>query len=204
MAGRRPGRPRDAEADQRIVDATRDLLREGGLEAVTIAAVAARAGVGRPTIYRRYPDREALATLVLFHDLDRAVKRAHVPDDLPLVDQLVAMIEPLYRYYAEQPALSAALVGLGTFGGTNMQPALEAQVMQFLGDVGLRLQKAVEARELPPDADLEAVAFAFFALYFMTAIGGMKGMFPTVEAQLGVFRRMMGQQLVGAGWRPHR
>lgn len=198
---RRPGRPRDADADQRIVAATRDLLREGGLDAVTIAAVAARAGVGRPTIYRRYPDREALATLVLYHDLEARVAHHAVPDDLPLLDQLVAMVEPLYRYYAEQPALSAALIGMGTFGRTPVQPALEGQVMAFLGQATVRMERAVERGALAPDADLQSLTFAFFALYFMTAVGGMKGMFPEVDQQLAVFRGMMRQQLRGAGYR---
>jgi AcrR family transcriptional regulator len=199
MSGR--GRPRDAEADARIVEATRALLQEGGLDAVTIAAVAQRAGVGRPTVYRRYPDRAALATLVLFHDLEQRVGATAVPEGASLVDQLAAMVEPLYRYYAENPVLSAAMIGLGTFGASPVQPQLEAQVWQFLAAVNGRLEAARSRGELPPDADLPLLGYAFFALYFMTAIGGMKGMFPRVEDQLAVFRRMMAQQLAGAGWR---
>ncbi len=49
------GRPRDHRVDVSVLDATRILLLEGGLAAVTVAAVAARAGVGKAAIYRRYP-----------------------------------------------------------------------------------------------------------------------------------------------------
>lgn len=57
--GRR-GRPRDRQADDAILAATRELLAEVGFERLTVTDVATRAGVGRPTVYRRYPSKEAL------------------------------------------------------------------------------------------------------------------------------------------------
>ncbi|GAA4615452.1 TetR/AcrR family transcriptional regulator [Actinoallomurus liliacearum] len=60
-AARPPGRPRSERAAKAIVDATLDLLaEEGGVAGVSIEAVAARAGVGKTTIYRRWPNKEAL------------------------------------------------------------------------------------------------------------------------------------------------
>ncbi|WP_307798643.1 TetR/AcrR family transcriptional regulator [Actinoplanes flavus] len=56
-----PGRPRSAQADETILDAVLALLGEGqSAAAVSIEAVAARAGVGKATIYRRWPNKEAL------------------------------------------------------------------------------------------------------------------------------------------------
>jgi AcrR family transcriptional regulator len=58
---RSPGRPRSARVDEAIVQAVLDLLAEGHtVEALTIEAVAARAGVGKATIYRRWSGKEAL------------------------------------------------------------------------------------------------------------------------------------------------
>ena len=54
------GRPRTTATDQRIVAAALALLREQGPEAVNVASVAARSGVARTTIYRRYRDRSDL------------------------------------------------------------------------------------------------------------------------------------------------
>ena len=51
------GRPRSAEAHQAILSATFTLLDEVGYRALTIEAVAARAGVGKTTIYRRWPSK---------------------------------------------------------------------------------------------------------------------------------------------------
>ncbi|MFG2086335.1 MULTISPECIES: TetR/AcrR family transcriptional regulator [unclassified Spirillospora] len=58
---RAPGRPRSERAEKAIIEATLDLLaRESGVAGVSIEAVAARAGVGKTTIYRRWPSKEAL------------------------------------------------------------------------------------------------------------------------------------------------
>ncbi|HEY8471900.1 MAG TPA: TetR/AcrR family transcriptional regulator [Natronosporangium sp.] len=58
---RSPGRPRSARADEAIIDAVLGLLSEGHtVEGLTMEAVAARAGVGKATIYRRWSGKEAL------------------------------------------------------------------------------------------------------------------------------------------------
>ena len=58
---RAPGRPRSARADEAIIEAVLDLMAEGTtVEALSIEAVASRAGVGKATIYRRWPNKEAL------------------------------------------------------------------------------------------------------------------------------------------------
>jgi AcrR family transcriptional regulator len=58
---RRPvGRPRSAQAHQAIITATLELLAEEGFDGMSLEAVATRAGVGKTTIYRRWPSKEAL------------------------------------------------------------------------------------------------------------------------------------------------
>ncbi|MDR7274102.1 TetR-like C-terminal domain-containing protein [Catenuloplanes atrovinosus] len=58
---RAPGRPRSSRADEAIIEATLDLLAEGSsIEALAIEAIAARAGVGKATIYRRWAGKDAL------------------------------------------------------------------------------------------------------------------------------------------------
>src|SRR5256885_5375505 len=56
-----PGRPRSARADEAIIDAVLELLTQGhSADTISIESVAARAGVGKATIYRRWPNKEAL------------------------------------------------------------------------------------------------------------------------------------------------
>src|SRR5215469_1237310 len=55
---RRPGRPRSEQADQAILSAALDLFAKSGPDALCIEQVAAKAGVGKATIYRRWPGKE--------------------------------------------------------------------------------------------------------------------------------------------------
>jgi AcrR family transcriptional regulator len=57
---RRPGRPRSERAEQAIIDATIEAMGECGIDGVRCEDVAARAGVGKATLYRRWPGKEDL------------------------------------------------------------------------------------------------------------------------------------------------
>ena len=54
------GRPRNPAKDVAVLQATRELLVEVGYQGATVVAIARRAGVGAPTIYRRWATKEAL------------------------------------------------------------------------------------------------------------------------------------------------
>jgi AcrR family transcriptional regulator len=60
-SARPAGRPRDPQTDERIMEATRVLLVEKGYDGLSYELVARRAGVTRPTIYRRWPTKAQLA-----------------------------------------------------------------------------------------------------------------------------------------------
>lgn len=62
---RRRGRPRDPKTDLRIIDAAADLLRRRGFERMTVDDVAAQAGVGKATVYRRWPSKDDLAVAAM-------------------------------------------------------------------------------------------------------------------------------------------
>ncbi|HWE07352.1 MAG TPA: TetR/AcrR family transcriptional regulator [Rhizomicrobium sp.] len=70
------GRPRDPGTRRRILAAAAKLLDEGGLGAVTMEAIAALAGVGRPTIYRGWPNAHAVA-MSAFLERDRTAPPSH-------------------------------------------------------------------------------------------------------------------------------
>jgi len=64
----RRGRPRDIRCDEAILQATLELLAEAGAGSLSIDGVAARAGVGKATIYRRWNSKEALLLEALSSD----------------------------------------------------------------------------------------------------------------------------------------
>ena len=71
------GRSRAARTEKAILDATRELLAEGGVHQLTVEGVAARSGVAKTTIYRRWRSRDELALAVL---LDMVAEVTAVPD----------------------------------------------------------------------------------------------------------------------------
>lgn len=61
------GRPRDPGLDETIRTAARDVVVELGYDATTLAAIAQRAGVSIPTIYRRWPSKHELVEEAVLH-----------------------------------------------------------------------------------------------------------------------------------------
>ncbi len=86
-AARAPGRPRDPQVDRAILTATLELLGEDGFDGLSIEAVAARAGVGKTTVYRRWPSKIPLVVDAL--TAMKAPTVSAVPDDTPTRDALV-------------------------------------------------------------------------------------------------------------------
>lgn len=77
-----PPRRRSEKSRTAIVTATRELLLERGFDGLTIEAVAARAGVGKQTIYRWWPSRPALVADVILEDADKLLASVNHTDDL--------------------------------------------------------------------------------------------------------------------------
>lgn len=93
---RAPGRPRSAAAHRAILDATVQLLSEVGFAATTVEAVAARAGVGKATVYRRWPSKIPL----VIDALDaRAIEQVPIPRTGnvrgDLIEFLVGLVETM-------------------------------------------------------------------------------------------------------------
>ncbi|MEH2457557.1 TetR/AcrR family transcriptional regulator [Nostoc sp.] len=88
-----PGRPRSVQSHQAILKATLDLLGEVGYERMSIEAIAARAGVGKPTIYRRYSSKEELVADAIENSREEIL----IPDTGTLWGDLELIIESAGR-----------------------------------------------------------------------------------------------------------
>jgi AcrR family transcriptional regulator len=85
----RTGRPRSNVVHRKILDATRDVLSEEGFTKLRLEHVAARAGVGKATIYRRWGSKEALAQELL---AELAGPHIAIPDTGDTREELLAAI----------------------------------------------------------------------------------------------------------------
>lgn len=192
------GRPRDPEVDERIVECTRAILAEGGLAALSLAEVARRAGVGRPTVYRRYPNTEALAMAVLEADLGErfALLRQRPLDQGSPEDLLVAIARHFFEYYARDVELSRAMLQLSLFAPPAWAERFAAQVWDFLGWVTAALEERKQAGALKADVDCWLLSQAFYGLYLTIVIAGSNGMLD-VDTQEAMLRSVLRQHLVG-------
>ncbi|MEV6181801.1 TetR/AcrR family transcriptional regulator C-terminal ligand-binding domain-containing protein [Streptomyces sp. NPDC052016] len=101
------GRPRDERVHTAILNAAAELVAETGYAATSIGAVAARAGAGKDTIYRRWSGKAELVYEAVF----TATESAPVPDTGSLTGDLTALVKDLVQEFTA-PAAAAALPGL--------------------------------------------------------------------------------------------
>lgn len=87
------GRPRSAQSHQAILQATLELLAEVGFDVMSIEAIAARAGVGKTTIYRRYTSKEELVA----DAIESVREEILIPDTGSLWGDIDALIENAAR-----------------------------------------------------------------------------------------------------------
>ena len=67
---RKPGRPRSAEARRKALKAAQDILLREGFGRLTIEAVAAASGTGKPTLYRHWANAQELTMEALIADVE--------------------------------------------------------------------------------------------------------------------------------------
>jgi len=168
-ASRRPGRPRDARHDRAILEATLEILREHGYGGLTIDGVAAKAGVGRPTIYRRWPSKPALVVAALVDSSRLAIP---APDTGSLRHDLIA----IQRHQVElMNSPDNRRVTAGLVADLANDPDLaESYVSNYLAPrratVWQVLQRGVDRGELDPDVDFAFIYDLLVGPLFMRAV----------------------------------
>ncbi|MGI9592122.1 MAG: TetR/AcrR family transcriptional regulator [Myxococcota bacterium] len=148
------GRPRSEEAHQAILNATLELLVEVGFSALTVEGVASRAGVGKATIYRRWPSKlplvvEAFGQLPGFEEIDTG----------DVAEDLKQMLRGYIQVFNATP-LASVLPSLA--GERSHNPELselfDPVSRQRRQPLRRALERGVERGELPRDLDLELAA----------------------------------------------
>jgi AcrR family transcriptional regulator len=164
------GRPRDVTIDERVLAATRQLLVEEGWEGTTIRGIAARAGVSRPAIARRWSSK---AWLVMEAILGPAIESDLFAD----VDQdgwIRAVIDGSFELF-RRPEVKAAVPGL--LAALADSEELRTSLFSTFTGPPIDLYSEISAAERDPDArSVDARAFivlaAGAALFSALIVGG--------------------------------
>lgn len=149
-----PGRPRSPRVDEAIIEAVLELLSEGvTAEALSIEAVATRAGVGKATIYRRWVNKDALLLDAV------AALKGPLPEigGISVRDDLVTLLRPV----GARKAVRTATVLPCLISELNRSPKLFECFQKIIEPrrelMRGVLRRGVESGELRPDIDIEIV-----------------------------------------------
>jgi AcrR family transcriptional regulator len=151
-AAPRLGRPRDPSRDAALVESALQLLAEGGYAGLTMEAVAARAGVGKATLYRRWSGKEQLvvdALATLTEPLEPVAPSG-------VRDQLVVMLEAVRRKQDSRAGqIFPRLVGEAV-DNPELMHRYRAQVLEPRRRRFMRvLQRGIDEGTVRPDVDLD-------------------------------------------------
>ncbi|MDQ2826029.1 MAG: TetR/AcrR family transcriptional regulator, partial [Actinomycetota bacterium] len=163
-AHRGPGRPRSAQLDRAICRAAIDLLAEESYDALSIEAVAARAGCGKAAIYRRWPSKSALVVDAIATCKEQTFQ---LPDTGSARDDLLVYVRSMVRYLRTSdvgrvmPALVAELARNPELAACFREEFVKPRRAM----IHETLTRGIARGELRADIDLDLVADAMVAVF---------------------------------------
>lgn len=165
------GRPRDGKARKKILEAAARLLDEGGLSAVTMEAIAARAGVGKPTIYRAWPNAQAVAMAAFLESAEEPASRSGRAKSP--IEALRRQLRKVTSVFATRAGRNTAMMIAAAQNDSELAKVFRNHFILKSREEGrMLLTAAVDARELRKDIDIEAALDLIYApLYFRLLIG---------------------------------
>jgi AcrR family transcriptional regulator len=150
-----------------LLRAAMQLLDEGGESALSLRAVARRAGVSPAAPYRHYADREALVSAVAavgYRELAERLAAAHPSPST--ADQLVSVAIAYVQFALDRPALFRTMFGEPCDRDNDERIAATAAVSQYV--------RAIVERNFP-EAEADALATAIWALVHGLAVLHLDG-----------------------------
>ncbi len=164
--------PRSQRTEAAILAATRDLLAQGGVRELTVEGVAARSGVAKTTIYRRWRSKDELALAVL---IEMVKTVAPVPARGDTRAELVALVQGAVRVLGKT-LMGTVMKGLVSELAANpdLARAFREQVVALRRqEVERVLQRGIERGELRPDVDIDLTQEMLFGtLYYRLLFSG--------------------------------
>ena len=168
---RRRGRPRSHAARRAILRAARELIEENGPTGVTVEGIAARAGVGKATIYRWWPDRHSVAMAALMDSAPTPTsKRAGGQSPLESLERQLRRIVALF---ATPVGRNVTTMIASADADSELARAFRNHFVLARRDEGRALlQQAVAAGEIRGAVDLEIVVDMIYGVLIFRLLMG--------------------------------
>jgi AcrR family transcriptional regulator len=166
-ARRNPGRPRSESARQAILGSTLEFLenKENGFADLTMEYVAARAGVGKATVYRWWPTKAALAADAFASSVH---PRLHFPDTGSVCEDMNLQMRQLVKIMRSRRGnVVAAILAGGQSDATLIRAFRERFLMPRRAEAYSTLRRGISRGELPADLDLDHVLDALYGPIYM-------------------------------------
>ncbi len=167
------GRPRSVEARRAILEAAHELLSEGGPSSVTIEGIAARAGVGKPTIYRSWPNAHAVAMAAL---MERSTQEPVVRNAAEAGSALAALrshLREVARVFSTPLGRNVTLMIAAAERETGLSRAFRNHFILARRDEGRALlSAAIAAGEVRKDLDVALALDLIYAPVFYRLLMG--------------------------------
>lgn len=171
-ATKRPGRPRSEASREAILSAAFALLQERGFEAFAIEAVAARAGVGKATIYRWWDSRAALAVECFFTHTQNELRFPDLGSARADFEQQILALGKLLRSPLGKALLSMMI---GAKSDPQLAKAFVTRWVLPRKAWGIeRLERAIRDRECPAELDIEASLDLFYGPLYSRLLVGLE------------------------------
>ncbi len=159
-----PGRPRRVETEAAINAATRELLTEVGYGSLTIEEVARRAGVGKPTVYRRHDSKAALVAAALMETLEAA--NPDVPDTGDVAADAAQLLGNLARALATDFGTAVTEIVSPAARETHLAELFTTVTEQRRELIRQIMQRAADEQRLRAGDAEVAIDLALGAIYF--------------------------------------
>jgi AcrR family transcriptional regulator len=137
--------------DGLILEATTAMIRDVGVRATTIEAVAAEAGVSVGTVYRRWPNKSALIAAA-YRDVLGPVEP---PDTGSLRGDLTALAEETFRFFTGEHGKLLAALFSESGGEPEMLHAVHRTASSRRAGLQAIIERAIARREVRADTDVE-------------------------------------------------
>jgi AcrR family transcriptional regulator len=170
------GRRRDPEKDAQILQATLDVLAETDYADVTIELVAARAGAGRHTIYRRWEGKDELILAAIACTDSADLGPDGLPDTGTLRSDLLALLDPNWMGGSERRLrILSSVSAMITRTPSAVDAVTKAIVDPSTAAYRFLIQRAVDRGEYAPPHNLDALAqvipsMAAYRAFFMQQV----------------------------------